>query len=119
MDVVTLVNRSSKTLQGTWDGRHYDLVPGKHQFGRLHAEKFKEQNPVMGSEDPQTLAMDYLIGIEENGDDCSPIEQSIDIEKWNRKKLNGPAVEIVRGKGGLFATERHSALPGDSNFVKP
>ena len=100
MEVVTLVNRSSKTLSGTWDGRHYDLKPGQHSFPEVQALKFKEQNPIMGSEDPYTLQKEYLMGIVEHNDDISPVEQTSSIERWNRSKLVGAKpVEIVRGNG--------------------
>jgi hypothetical protein len=117
----TIVNRTSRTLKGVWDGRHYDLEPGKHSFPELQALKFKEQNPRMGTEDPSTLQCDYLIGIEELNDDCSPIEQTDEIERWRtaaqRKGMKNQPVGVV--KSGLYASERHSALPLDSTFVKP
>lgn len=97
---VTLVNRSSKVLKGTWDGKHYDIQPGSHQFPEIQALKFKEQNPIMGSEDPYTLQKEYLIGIVEHKDDISPTEQTESIERWNRSKLVGAKpVEVVKGNG--------------------
>lgn len=119
MKFLTLVNRTSKRLTGTYDGRHYIIELGRNSFPELHALKFKEQNPIMGSQDPYSNRMDYLVGIEEQEDDCSPIEQSSSIELWDRSKLQGPAVDVVKGKGGLFANERQSALPLESAFVKP
>lgn len=119
MEFVTLVNRSSKDLEGVWDGRHYTLTPGKHQFPRIQAEKFKEQNIVMGSEDPRSMWKDYLIGIIENGDDVSPVEQTSAIERWDRSKLGGPQTQVIAGRAGLYAEERRTALPADSSFVKP
>lgn len=124
MEYVTLVNRSSKTLIGTWDGRRHELKPGKHSFPEIQAVKFKDQNPVMGSEDPYTLEKLYLLGIEEHGDDCSPIEQSDAIERFDRKKVGGPPVEVIAGNG-LYrpATDSSRPLisggPVDSSFEKP
>lgn len=118
-EFVTLVNRTSKTLEGLWDGKHYELKPGKHAFPDTLAQKFKEQNPLMGSEDPGTGQMEYLMGIEEHNDDCSPIEQAAKIERWDRNKMTGPAVDVVKGKGGLFASERNASLPIEGAFVKP
>lgn len=122
--LVTLVNRTSKTLEGKWDGRGYSIEPGKHQFTEIMAQKFKEQNPLMGSYDPFTNGITYLLGIEENKDDCSPLEQSDAIELWNRERLGGPPTEVVRGKGGLYADERRSPLqnpnsPISTAFAKP
>lgn len=100
MEFVTLVNRSSKTLNGTWAGRQREITPGQHQFPLVEALKYKEQNPIMGSEDPYTMQKEYLIGIVENGDDISPVEQTASIERWNRSKLIGAKpVEVVRGNG--------------------
>lgn len=114
MELVTLVNRSSKNLEGTWDGRHYTLSPGKHAFARIMAEKFKDQNPVMGSMDPQTLYVDYLLGIVEDGDPVSPIEQSNAVEKWNRDRLTGSRPSItVPGDNGLYSRAALGAGPND------
>lgn len=114
---VTLVNRSSQVLQGTWDGKHYDIAPGKHSFPEIQAQKFKDQNPLMGSEDPRTLQRTSLIGIVEHGDDVTPLEQSNSVERWDRKAVGGN-VEVIRGNGGLYSTEKHATLPFDSSFVK-
>lgn len=113
--LVTLVNRSSKTLEGTWDGKHYKIAPGKHSFPLHMALKFKDQNPVMGSLDPQTLHIDYLLGIEEEGDDLFPIEQSQAVEKWDRSRLTGARPsEIVPGDNGLYSRAQLGAGPGST-----
>lgn len=125
MTYVTLVNRSSKTLHGTWDGRHYDIAPGTHMFPETMAMKFREQNPLMGSEDPYTLQKKYLIGIVEMQDDCSPIEQSDKVEIWDRSKMaaHKQNVEVVHGEG-LYSPARdgRANLPADATgttFTKP
>ena len=115
---VTLVNRTKKaTLQGTWDGRRYEIKPGKNAFPEIMARKFKDQLPVMGSEDPKSLERLYLVGIEEDGDDCSPIEQSDAASLMDIKKIDG-ASTLKTSAGGLYNHEKHSAQPIDSNFVK-
>lgn len=123
MQYVTIVNRTSKTLIGTWDGKRHHLAPGKHSFPELVAMKFRDQNPIMGSEDPYTLEKQYLLGIEEEGDDCSPIEQSAAIERFDRTKLTGAGAQdviIVRGNGTYSpSTEGPKPLSADSTFVKP
>lgn len=109
--MLTVVNRSSKTLYGTWDGKQYAIKPGKHEFPDYKAYKFKEQNPVMGSEDVRTGRIDYLIGIIEEGDPIDPIEQTDAIEKWDRKTLgNARPVEVVPGANGLYS--RNDLAPG-------
>lgn len=103
MRYVTLVNRSSKILEGTWDGKHHNIHPGKNSFPETMAQKFKEQNPVMGSQDPYSLELQYLCGIEEDGDDCSPIEQSDRIELLDRSKLRNPIPVVVVQGNGLYS----------------
>jgi hypothetical protein len=104
---------------GTWDGRRYTLAPGKNAFPETMALKFKEQNPIMGSEDPYSLEKQYLCGIEEFNDDCSPAEQTDAVERFDRSKLtNAKPVELITN-GGLLPNERHAALPAvDQGFVK-
>jgi len=121
MQLVTIVNRSSKPLKGVWDGRHYTIEPGKHEFPEIQARKFKEQNPVMGSEDPFTLEKQYLIAIVNDKDDDSPMEQSTAAERWDRKRMhNGANTEVVRGNG-LYSprTDGSKPLSDNSTFVEP
>lgn len=93
MQYVTLVNRTKGNLEGVWDGRRYAIVPGKNSFPEIQAMKFKEQNPINGSEDPYSLIRDYLCGIEEWGDPLTPIEQS-DSPVMNKGTLD----KIKRGE---------------------
>ena len=99
-DFVTLVNRSSKTLEGVWDGRHYQITPGKHEFARIKAEKFRDQNPIMGSEDKYSGEKQYLIGIVENGEDVSPTEQSDAISLADlAAQIKSGEIKVVPGNG--------------------
>jgi hypothetical protein len=100
MRYVTLVNRTSKILNGTWDGRTHNIHPGKNSFPEFMAYKFKDQNPIMGSQDPYSLELQYLCGVEEDGDDISPIEQTDKVELLDRAKLrNAIPVVVVQGEG--------------------
>ncbi len=121
MDFLTVVNRTSKPLQVTWDGKHTTLVPGKNALPAIVAEAAKRQNPIMGSEDPVSLQMRYLVGIEEQEDDCSPVEQSPAIQRIDRNKLiNARPTEVVRGDNGIYSVrDIATSLPLDSDFVKP
>jgi hypothetical protein len=124
MKLVTLVNRSSKTLEGLWDGHRFELTPGAHQFGELQAMKFKEQHPVMGTEDPYSLNKLYLLGIKEHGDDLTPIEQTEAISLMDlSEKIRSGELKIVKGNGLYRQTDRTAPLvtsgPVDSTFVKP
>jgi len=127
MRFVTLVNRTNDTLEGVWDGVHHRISPGKHSFPEIQARKFKEQNPVMGSEDPRTGDMIYKLGIEEDRDptdDLGSFEESV--ERWDRSKLAGARpTEVVRGDNGLYQMGRtvgSGTLPlnnGREGFVNP
>jgi hypothetical protein len=90
MDIVTLVNRCSTTVEGVFDGVPIVLKP--HERRPLlanQAEMIKRQNPVMGTEDPNDLASpEWLVGIEEWGDDCTPIERSDKEERFDRSLVN-------------------------------
>lgn len=120
MQMVTLVNRTSKMLECVWDGRHYDIGPGEHAFPEIQALKFKEQHPLMGSEDPRTLNKIYLMGIKENNDDCSPLEQSEQLTLQDvTEKIKSGELKVIRGNG-LYNpfTDASSSLSNDTGFVK-
>lgn len=126
MRFVTLVNRTDGKLRGVWDGRHYDLAPGQHSFPEVQAYAFKNQNPIMGSENPQTGEMFYKIGIVDDGDPVEPLAPQVGpepIERWDRAKLAGARPsEIVAGDNGLYSMGRtlgSPALPADAGFVTP
>lgn len=126
MEFVTLINRSSKTLMGTWDGRHHEITPGKHSFPEIQALKFRDQHPIMGTENPMTLQKQYLIGIVELGDDVSPIEQSDSVALEDlRDKIASGELKLVRGNG-LFSQRdvtpspfASTGGPVETTFVKP
>lgn len=109
MEFVTVVNRTKTDLKGTWDGREYTIPPGKSEYPRIKAEKFKAQNPVMGSLDPRTGYREYKIGIVENKDpiDALPEDLKEGVEQWDRSKLIGAKPsEIVPGDNGLYSLGR-------------
>lgn len=123
MKNLTVVNRSSKTLTGVWDGKRYDMLPHQtYSFPEIQAQKFKEQHPVMGTENPYTLQKEYLIGLPDLQEDCSPIEQSTAIELWNRTLMpDTKSYQVIKGNG-LFSPnlDRAPSLPFDGpGFVKP
>jgi len=122
MDFQTVVNRTTKELVVTWDGKRTKLPPSSKQaLPIIVAEAAKRQNPLMGSLDPFTGICQYLVGIEEQGDDCSPIEQTNAIEVMNRSKMkNSRPTEVVPGDNGIYSVrDIAQSLPLDSTFVKP
>jgi hypothetical protein len=117
MELVTVVNRSSKPVKGMWDGKVEILAPhAKGAFTTLVAEAFKRQNAVMGSEDPFTGEMQYLVGIVEQGDPITPIEQTAVITRMNRGPMKKNE-EVVKGDNGIYSVRDVAAsLPLDSVF---
>lgn len=123
-DIVTIVNRTSKILHGTWDGKPHDIAPGEYKCSRLEAMAFRYQNPVMGRGTPLEdwgSKSEYLIGIQEDHDDVSPIEQTNAPQRWDTAMVNGPNVEVIRPRGAGFVPEvRQPQAPlRDGGFVKP
>lgn len=122
MVYVTLINRTSKPLIGTWNGLRHSINPGKNSFPEAIAVKFKEQNPILGTLDPYSMDRDYLLGIVEHSDPIDPVEQSDAIELLDRKKMDpiaAKAVELKTSVGRLYAGEKASPLPADNAFVSP
>jgi hypothetical protein len=105
MEYLTLVNRTSKSLQGTWNGRQFEIVPGKSLHPKLVAEAIKRQNPLMGSQGSEIYETIYLCGIEEYGDDISSLEQSTSKELMDPAILHGGKVmQEVSGVSGMYQT---------------
>jgi hypothetical protein len=110
MEIVTVYNRTSKPVTGLWDGKPRVIPPhGKQAFPEVVAEAIKRQNVVMGSEDPFTGEMQYLVAILEFGDPQDDIEQTNSITRMNRAPL-GKDEEVVKGQNGLYS--RRDLAPG-------
>ena len=126
----TVVNRCSKQLDTMWDGRQYELTPYESKvFPELVAHAFKRRNIQMGSLDPRTGKINFLVGIKELDEPCDPIpvneETIIDIatgkpavEIWDRSKLTGSRPsQVVAGDNGLYsAKDWRSGQSTDLNF---
>lgn len=119
MRYVTAVNRSSKPLRCTYNGQRHTLPPGKNYLPEVMAYAFKNQNPIMGSDDMYGN-LSSLVGIEEDLDDTSPAEQTDKIELFNRDE--GQHVIIMPARGGLFRPGSESRIavqgPAAGNFTK-
>jgi hypothetical protein len=91
METVTLINRTKGTLQCTFDGHTYDLVPGEnHGFPKVAVPFAKRQNPVMGSEDPYNpIKFNSLVGVKDTSDPVTPIKQTDAVERIDRSKVRG------------------------------
>lgn len=104
MELVTVVNRTSKTVQGTWDGKPY-LIAAHDRVALpiVVAEAIKRQNVVMGSEDPYTGEMEYLVAVVEQNDPQDPIEQTRVITRMNRAPIAKPDETTMEGRTGLYS----------------
>lgn len=105
-DPVTVINRTSKQLQVIWDGRVRNIPVGKSTHEWIVAQKAKEQNVLMGSQDPRTGDIVYLVAIEEAGEDASPVEQNPNPrERWNRSYMPGgnEGVQVIQGRSGYLS----------------
>lgn len=123
MELVTVYNRTTKVVNGTWDGKPYKIEPKKKvALPRIVAEAIRRQNAVMGTEDPYTGNMEYLVAIEEDGDPITDIEQSQSVTRMNRAPL-GKNEEVVKGHNGLYSLRDLEGGPAAANggvgFVKP
>lgn len=127
-NLVTLVNRTTKPLEGTFDGQvvripagYVDDGTGKivralDQYGAPIvttlpanvAAIVKSQNPMMGTQDPLNPAPDdYLIGVEKwpagRKDDLSHVEQSDSIELIDRSAIGDESrerdAEVIKARG--------------------
>ncbi|MCA1841305.1 MAG: hypothetical protein LC723_13445 [Actinobacteria bacterium] len=86
-----------------WNGRHFDIKPGKHAYPLIVAEAIKRQNPVMGTQGHEIYDVRYLVGIEELGDDISPIDQTDSEELMDPAILHpGKKMTKVKGVTGLY-----------------
>lgn len=107
------MNRTSKPVTGVWDGKP-NVIPagGRVALPLVVAEAIKRQNVVMGSEDPYSGEMQYLVGVVEHNDDLSPIEQTRSITRMNRRGIEKPDEVVVEGRTGLYSTRDLAPPPG-------
>lgn len=121
-EFVTVVNRTSKVLHGTWDGKPYDIAPGENHLPRIVAIAARYQNPIMGKGTPLedwSIKSEYLLGIVEDGDPIDPIEQTAAPQRWDSNLVNGPNVEVVRARASFApsAVDRLAATSPGEGFI--
>jgi hypothetical protein len=124
----TVVNRCSKKVQTMWDGKPYELGPFESAvFPELVAYAFKRWNIQMGSLDPQTGRVEFLVGIKEKDEPCEPLKNEVIIDRttgkpavevWDRSRLTGARPsEVVPGDNGLYSADvLKGRQPTDLNF---
>ena len=86
---VTLVNRAPVDLTVTFDGQAKTLKPGDNTVPAVVVDYAKNQNPIMGSADPNNPHVSggrYLVGVKgAYGDETEPLTE----EEW-AAHLNKP-----------------------------
>lgn len=111
-DMVPVVNRAPVPLTVTFDGQTTNINPGPGFLPSVTIVYAKNQNPIMGSVDPNNPAIsggDYLIGVvgRDNTDILTPAEWNAHCDAISRVDLKtlledelGPGQRVeVRGKG--------------------
>lgn len=115
---VTLINRAPVNLTVTFDGQEKTLVPGENLVPAVVVPFAKNQNPIMGSQDPNNPHMSgarYLVGVknsDEPGEETEPLTaeewqahlgrpcRTDEQEAFNERYGNDPKARmVVHGKG--------------------
>jgi hypothetical protein len=79
--MVRVVNRAPVSLVVRFDGQEIDIPPGESQIPEITVSYAKNQNPIMGTADPDNPHIsggEYLIGVIGTRDDCEPLTR----EQW-------------------------------------
>ena len=78
-DLVVLVNRAPVPLSVRFDGQETTILPGENNIPRVCISNAKNQNPIMGSQQPYIPHMSgakYLVGVKGTKDDCTPLTKA-------------------------------------------
>lgn len=114
-DTVTIVNRAPWPLNVRWDGKDVTLQPGETPgFPRLAVPYAKNQNPLMGSEDPEDpTRFEYLVGVRgSKKDNCAPLTpEQIEQHRTSPQRLNRAAIAEMRGDSKAREVVRGNAKP--------
>lgn len=106
-DLVEVVNRCPWNLTIRFDGQEMTLKPGKNMIPSTTVQYALNQNPLMGSQDPDNPTIsgaEYLIGLpsKENKYPCAPLSaeeilaQQNRPSRFNHEELMGP--NLVAGE---------------------
>lgn len=124
VDQITLVNRAPINLTVTFDGVSKTLTPGENLVPSVVVDYAKNQNPIMGTQDPYNPNIQgcrYLVGVK-GRDDCAKLTQDEweehlrrpcreDEQEWFANEYgNDPKAKLVtRGKGRSTAAGNRAA----------
>lgn len=130
-ETVTLINRAPVDLTVQFDGQCKTLTPGPNEVPNAVVAYAKNQNPIMGTQDPYNPHISgcrYLVGVRGTKDNCKPLTKAEWEEHLNRpcrederqwfadKYGNDPKAKLVTyGKGRqTAATSRYDAGGAES-----
>ena len=136
LEQVTLVNRAPIDLTVQFDGQCKTLVPGDNIVPSVTVPYAKNQNPIMGSQDPYNphiTGCRYLVGVKGTTDDCEPLSQKEweehldrpcredELIRFQDRYGNDPKARLVRhGKGRKTTTSSRydagSSPAGNAEF---
>jgi len=94
LEHVQLFNRAPVALTVQFDGQCKTLEPGPNTVPGIVVQYAKNQNPIMGSQDPYNPHIDggkYLLGVVGTKDDVTPLTK----EEWEAH-TNAPCREDVQ-----------------------
>ena len=94
LDTVSLFNRAPIELSVVFDGQSKTLAPGPNTVPAVVVPFAKNQNPIMGSQDPYNPHISggkYLVGVENSKDNCTPLT----LQEWEHH-LGQPCREDVQ-----------------------
>jgi len=80
--MVTVVNRTPIPLNVRFDGQDTVLPPGESALPKVAVGYAKNQNPIMGSADPNNPSLSgarYLLGVKGTPDDCKALTK----DEWD------------------------------------
>lgn len=115
-DMAIVVNRAPIAISARFDGQDIVLPPGETSIPKVAVNYAKNQNPIMGSADPNNPSISgarYLIGVKGSSDDCDPLTK----KEWDAhceaacrldwKDLIGDTLKpgekvVVKGKKGGY-----------------
>lgn len=102
LEHVTLINRAPIALSVMFDGQTKTLEPGPNTVPSIVVGFAKNQNPIMGSQDPYNPHISgcrYLVGVANSKDPIEPLTQ----EEWEehlRRPCREDEVRLFEDKYG-------------------
>lgn len=129
-DLVTLVNRAPVPLSIRFDGQEHTLQPGENQVPSIVIPYAKNQNPIMGTHDPNNPSMSggkYLVGVKGTKDPIKPLTEAewkahlgspsyLDTDALFDGKLTKKDHVVVRGRKLPSAFETRERQSGNTGF---